>query len=353
MGTHGRTGIHRYVAGSVAERVVRLSPVPVLTARETETSEDPGEYDDILVPTDGSEYAAVAIEHGLAIAERFDARIHAVNIIDVGAITVGPDATPPTDLVERLTEQGNEAVEQIARRARDQGLDVTTEVREGAPAKGILGYVEENQIDLITMGTRYQKIPGLLYSSDPSGSLSTGESLDVQVANAQAANVEAQDYLDGDRISFGSKPLSYSPVYTRYNEAPDYILEHGNLMADFGDEREMVSHSSPVQGREIRLTTMTSDMHHGSRSSAQLQTESLSASDTLVPVESSGGHIQIAFQTHLSLEQWEYVLSDEIDLESNAGDESDGNERFIAELDELNAEIEKMWPRRKSALPPE
>lgn len=34
MGTHGRTGIDRFVtAGSVTERVVRLSPVPVLTAR--------------------------------------------------------------------------------------------------------------------------------------------------------------------------------------------------------------------------------------------------------------------------------------------------------------------------------
>ena len=34
MGTHGRTGIDRFVsAGSVTERVVRFSPVPVLTAR--------------------------------------------------------------------------------------------------------------------------------------------------------------------------------------------------------------------------------------------------------------------------------------------------------------------------------
>ena len=33
MGTHGRTGFSRFVAGSVAEKVVRLSPVPVLTIR--------------------------------------------------------------------------------------------------------------------------------------------------------------------------------------------------------------------------------------------------------------------------------------------------------------------------------
>ena len=35
MGTHGRTGMKRFVLGSVAERVVRESPVPVLTIHPT------------------------------------------------------------------------------------------------------------------------------------------------------------------------------------------------------------------------------------------------------------------------------------------------------------------------------
>ena len=33
MGTHGRTGLSRLLFGSVAERVVKTSPVPVLTVR--------------------------------------------------------------------------------------------------------------------------------------------------------------------------------------------------------------------------------------------------------------------------------------------------------------------------------
>lgn len=36
MGTHGRTGLDRYLVGSVAEKVVRLSPVPVLTVRDVD-----------------------------------------------------------------------------------------------------------------------------------------------------------------------------------------------------------------------------------------------------------------------------------------------------------------------------
>ena len=34
MGTHGRQGITHALIGSVAEKIVRLSPVPVLTVRE-------------------------------------------------------------------------------------------------------------------------------------------------------------------------------------------------------------------------------------------------------------------------------------------------------------------------------
>jgi nucleotide-binding universal stress UspA family protein len=41
MGTHGRTGLGRYLLGSTAERVVRLSPVPVLTARAAEAEPEP------------------------------------------------------------------------------------------------------------------------------------------------------------------------------------------------------------------------------------------------------------------------------------------------------------------------
>ena len=36
MGTRGRTGLGRFLLGSVAEKIVRLSPVPVLTVRRPE-----------------------------------------------------------------------------------------------------------------------------------------------------------------------------------------------------------------------------------------------------------------------------------------------------------------------------
>ena len=38
VGTHGRTGVRHLLLGSVAERLVRLSPVPVLTVPEPRSS---------------------------------------------------------------------------------------------------------------------------------------------------------------------------------------------------------------------------------------------------------------------------------------------------------------------------
>lgn len=40
MGTHGRTGLSHALLGSVAERVVRLSSVPVLTVRHADAADD-------------------------------------------------------------------------------------------------------------------------------------------------------------------------------------------------------------------------------------------------------------------------------------------------------------------------
>lgn len=39
MGTHGRTGIDRILFGSVAEKIVKTSPVPVLTVRPSDAEE--------------------------------------------------------------------------------------------------------------------------------------------------------------------------------------------------------------------------------------------------------------------------------------------------------------------------
>jgi nucleotide-binding universal stress UspA family protein len=151
MGTHGRTGVRRFVLGSVTEAVIARASVPVLTARASEASPTT-DYDEVLVPTDGSEYASVAVEHGVELASRFDARVHALTVTSVDTVAWSR-AAMPSSVLEDLESAGETATEEVATAAKRAGLDAVTAVREGTAASEILDYADENGIDLIAMGT--------------------------------------------------------------------------------------------------------------------------------------------------------------------------------------------------------
>ncbi len=153
MGTHGRTGIDRYLTGSVTERVLRHAEVPVLTARAGDDGDEPIDYDVVLVPTDGSTAAAAAVDHALAVAAASDATVHALAVMDVTATATTPELSVPPDLTEAREAAAERAVEAVADRARAADLDVETTVRSGSPAKTILDYADATGTDLIAMGT--------------------------------------------------------------------------------------------------------------------------------------------------------------------------------------------------------
>lgn len=153
MGTQGRTGVDRFVAGSVAEGVVRQATVPVLTVRATDRSDTAGGYAEVLLPTDGSDYAARAVGPALAIAERFGARVHVLHVVNPADLPAEAGDTPPVELLERLEAEGKAVTEEIAERVREAGLEAVTSVREGYPAAALLDYAPDREIDLIAMGT--------------------------------------------------------------------------------------------------------------------------------------------------------------------------------------------------------
>lgn len=109
-------------------------------------------YGDVLVPTDGSDAANVAVDHALSVASANNANFHAIYVIDI-RILMAADDESRDHLVDDLRNQGRKAVEEIAAKAEEVGLEASTTVTRGTPWKKILEYCAETGIDLIVIGT--------------------------------------------------------------------------------------------------------------------------------------------------------------------------------------------------------
>lgn len=152
MGTHGRTGLKRALLGSVAEKTLRTARVPVVTVPPSADIDDPGNttYEDVLLPTDGSEGAEVAIEWGVALADVYDMAVHSVYSVDIGRFE---SLEAVGDIYDALEESGRNALETVRSRARADDLTVTGHIASGPAARAILSYSEEHDVDMIVMGT--------------------------------------------------------------------------------------------------------------------------------------------------------------------------------------------------------
>ncbi len=110
-------------------------------------------YDDVLIPTDGSETIAETLDHALPIAQTTDATVHALYVVDRRVTAAASDETR-SELDASLTAEGQQAVAAVEERATAAGLDTRTDIRTGRPSKAILDYADEVGIDLIVIGTR-------------------------------------------------------------------------------------------------------------------------------------------------------------------------------------------------------
>ncbi|ERG97777.1 MAG: universal stress protein UspA related nucleotide-binding protein [Haloquadratum sp. J07HQX50] len=151
MPTHGREGVSRYLIGSVSEKVVRLSSVPVLTVRmqPDETVEFP--YENILLPTDGSTAATHAADHVLSLAASLDATVHVLSVVGKTALGLDVRSTSPGSENEQAA---TEAVEAVVSEAETRGVtDIVRHIEDGTPIEEILGCIESNDIHAVGMGT--------------------------------------------------------------------------------------------------------------------------------------------------------------------------------------------------------
>ncbi|GAB3019588.1 universal stress protein [Natronobiforma cellulositropha] len=111
-------------------------------------------FETILVPTDGSEHAAAAVDRALSLAAEHDATVHAVCVAETGPLGYLRLPGETESAEEAINAQARRVVGAVADRPAAGGLTVETAVLTGPPGTAILEYAGEVDADLIVMGSR-------------------------------------------------------------------------------------------------------------------------------------------------------------------------------------------------------
>lgn len=146
MTTHGRTGFSRFFLGSVSEKVLRMSNIPVLIVNEERELSD---LDNIMVTTDFSDHSKEAFSVAMEIAKKANATLELVNVMPYDPQhEEEPDESKRQLREQRLKILAKEEMHELGDQLKTK-LIVSTET----PHEAILKYNIEKPHDLIVMST--------------------------------------------------------------------------------------------------------------------------------------------------------------------------------------------------------
>ncbi len=153
LATHGRTGVGRWVFGSVAEAILHAAPVPLLLVRRPTappTAAARSIYRTILVALDGSPFAEEALDQAFALASVTGAALVLVGA--VAPVLAGTHPAPPA-VQQAATDAMQTYLARTASRLENLSLTVDTQLVHGHPAEAILATADRSGADLILLAT--------------------------------------------------------------------------------------------------------------------------------------------------------------------------------------------------------
>ncbi|MHB0968851.1 MAG: universal stress protein [Thermoanaerobaculia bacterium] len=142
MGTHGRSGLSRVMLGSVAERVLRETNRPVLTARES-TERPAGRIAKILCPMNFSDAAKDALVQAVSLAKLYDAELIVLHVVE-------PQQRVVTQ--HEMEQLCSWIPDDVRSRCEFQQLELSTH-----PAEQIIGAARTFGADLLVIGAQHRR----------------------------------------------------------------------------------------------------------------------------------------------------------------------------------------------------
>ncbi len=159
MSTHGRSGIGRWMLGSVTDKVVKHTATPVLIIRaQREEPPDDVALSRVVLPLDGSELAERAIPHAVAFANAFGAGITILRSSSPTAYGFGYAdyyaAQTYTDISSEVLSDVRDYVTSAVGRIQGMGVaSVEERTPEGNPGAAIIDEVGDDRTKLVVMTT--------------------------------------------------------------------------------------------------------------------------------------------------------------------------------------------------------
>jgi nucleotide-binding universal stress UspA family protein len=155
--THAREGVNRLLLGSVAERVTRLSMIPVMLVRFSTPAEGLN-FTRIVVPVDGSSTAQLALSCARDLAAQLEAKLTLLHVIeDLPTPYYAMDGALSATTIDEWQRGMEQAGRYITARAADTCAPNTAETRVEHGGDGVARTInrvtEEIGGDLIVIGT--------------------------------------------------------------------------------------------------------------------------------------------------------------------------------------------------------
>ena len=153
--THGRSGLERFVLGSVSERLMHILPCPLLIVRERDGASSPdGRFQKILVGCDFSEDSDLAVRYGCNLAQEFQSELHLVHVIEPELFKdlMRPDSDAAQHIEEDMRAHFGEKLDCLVSEEARYWCNPTTTLLAGQPHEEIIKYAVLHNIDLVVLG---------------------------------------------------------------------------------------------------------------------------------------------------------------------------------------------------------
>jgi nucleotide-binding universal stress UspA family protein len=161
MATRGRSGIHRWLMGSVAEKVLRGAANPLLLVRGDEEGKSEGEaaLKSVVVPLDGSKLAESVLPRAVDLAKKLSLKIVLTRAyqIPLSSAYAGAEAPyiPNQDaLLNLVREEAGAYLDEKVNELQQNGIDkVSSILSVGSGADEIIELARNTPDNLIAMCT--------------------------------------------------------------------------------------------------------------------------------------------------------------------------------------------------------